>query len=229
MTVRADSGFWSWKLIDRLDAHRIALVDHRPATTRSSSQRSPTSPTTPGSTSTTPSAATPRSPKPPTPPADAASQQRTVRLVVRRTRLTDTAQRTTLARLATPRLHHQPTTTSTPSTPTGSTVNTPSSNSPSATSKKAPARTHPIRALPRQRRLARLRRARPQPHPLDHHPRRSATSHEPTTIRTRLIAVPAVIVNRSGRPTLRLPTRWPWATNFTSLLAALRALPGPSG
>ena len=50
-----------------------------------------------------------------------------------------------------------------------------------------------------------------------------------TTFRTRITAVPAVVVNRSRRPTLRLPTRWPWATNFTGLLAALRALPGPAG
>jgi hypothetical protein len=50
-----------------------------------------------------------------------------------------------------------------------------------------------------------------------------------TTFRTRITAVPAVVVNRSGRPTLRLPTRWPWASNFTGLLAALRALPGPAG
>ncbi len=50
-----------------------------------------------------------------------------------------------------------------------------------------------------------------------------------TTFRTRITAVPAVVVNRSGRPTLRLPTQWPWATNFTGLLAALRALPGPAG
>jgi hypothetical protein len=50
-----------------------------------------------------------------------------------------------------------------------------------------------------------------------------------TTFRTRITAVPAVVANRSGRPTLRLPTQWPWAANFTSVLAALRALPGPSG
>jgi hypothetical protein len=31
------------------------------------------------------------------------------------------------------------------------------------------------------------------------------------TIRTRLIALPGRIVNRSGRRTLRLPARWPWA------------------
>ncbi len=45
------------------------------------------------------------------------------------------------------------------------------------------------------------------------------------TIRTRLLALPARLVNRAGRLTLRLPARWPWATTFTSLLAALRGLP----
>jgi hypothetical protein len=50
-----------------------------------------------------------------------------------------------------------------------------------------------------------------------------------TTFRTHITAVPAVAVNRSGRLTLRLPTRWPWHTEFNSLLAALRALPGPAG
>ena len=44
------------------------------------------------------------------------------------------------------------------------------------------------------------------------------------TIRTRLIAVPARLVNRSGIPTLRLPTRWPWRTMFTHALHQLRAL-----
>ena len=31
------------------------------------------------------------------------------------------------------------------------------------------------------------------------------------TIRTRLLAIPGRLVNRAGRPTLRLPTHWPWA------------------
>jgi hypothetical protein len=48
------------------------------------------------------------------------------------------------------------------------------------------------------------------------------------TRRTRLISIPAVIVNRSGRILLRLPTRWPWATAFTKTLRTLRALPAPS-
>ena len=49
------------------------------------------------------------------------------------------------------------------------------------------------------------------------------------TRRTRLIAVPAVIVNRSGRTLLRFPARRPWARAFNTVLNALRALPAPSG
>ena len=45
------------------------------------------------------------------------------------------------------------------------------------------------------------------------------------TIQTRLLALPGRLVNHAGRLTLRLPTRWPWATTFTSILDTLRALP----
>jgi hypothetical protein len=45
------------------------------------------------------------------------------------------------------------------------------------------------------------------------------------TIRTRLIALPGRIVNRSGQSTLRLPARWPWADTFLHALARLRAIP----
>lgn len=45
------------------------------------------------------------------------------------------------------------------------------------------------------------------------------------TIRTRVFALPARLVNRSGRPTLRLPARWPWATQFTTALEQIRSLP----
>ena len=49
------------------------------------------------------------------------------------------------------------------------------------------------------------------------------------TVRTRLIAIPGRLVNRSGVPTLRLPTRWPWRTTFTTALDALRLLrPAPT-
>ena len=44
------------------------------------------------------------------------------------------------------------------------------------------------------------------------------------TIRTRLLALPGRLVNRAGQPTLRLPSRWPWANTFTTILDALRAL-----
>jgi len=48
------------------------------------------------------------------------------------------------------------------------------------------------------------------------------------TLRTRLLAIPGRIVNRAGRPTLRLPLNWPWATAFTTALDTLRALrPAP--
>ena len=45
------------------------------------------------------------------------------------------------------------------------------------------------------------------------------------TVRTRLIAIPGRLVNRSGTRVLRLPTRWPWAENFTHALIRLRAVP----
>jgi hypothetical protein len=48
------------------------------------------------------------------------------------------------------------------------------------------------------------------------------------TVRTRLVAIPGRLVNRSGRTTLRLPTHWPWATTFTTALDTLRLLqPAP--
>lgn len=47
------------------------------------------------------------------------------------------------------------------------------------------------------------------------------------TIRTQLINIPARLVNRSGTPTLRGPFHWPWAQLFTERLAAIRALPAP--
>jgi hypothetical protein len=44
------------------------------------------------------------------------------------------------------------------------------------------------------------------------------------TLRTRYFAVPGRLVNRSGRPTLRLPERWPWALRFSAALDNLRAV-----
>ena len=49
------------------------------------------------------------------------------------------------------------------------------------------------------------------------------------TTRARLVAIPGRLVNRAGRPTLRLPTRWPWADQFTTALDTLRLLrPAPA-
>jgi hypothetical protein len=45
------------------------------------------------------------------------------------------------------------------------------------------------------------------------------------TLRTRLLALPGRLVNRAGRWILRLPDRWPWATQFLHALTRLRALP----
>lgn len=48
------------------------------------------------------------------------------------------------------------------------------------------------------------------------------------TVRTRLVAMPARLVNRSGTPTLRAPAGWPWARQFAETLTRLRALrPAP--
>ncbi len=45
------------------------------------------------------------------------------------------------------------------------------------------------------------------------------------TVRTRVLALPGRLVNRSGTIVLRLPERWPWATTFTRALDQIRALP----
>ncbi len=45
------------------------------------------------------------------------------------------------------------------------------------------------------------------------------------TVRTRLLMLPGRLVNRAGRWILRLPARWPWAEQFLVALTRLRALP----
>jgi hypothetical protein len=49
------------------------------------------------------------------------------------------------------------------------------------------------------------------------------------TIRTQLLAIPGRVVNRAGKPTLRLPMNWPWATGFTHALDTLRTLQPSTG
>ena len=45
------------------------------------------------------------------------------------------------------------------------------------------------------------------------------------TIRTRLFGVPGRLVNHRGRPILRLPAPWPWAAAYQNTLTNLRRLP----
>jgi len=58
---------------------------------------------------------------------------------------------------------------------------------------------------------------------------KAGTGTVAATIRTRYLAIPARLVNRSGTPTLRGPARWPWATHFARALETLRALPAAVG
>ena len=87
----------------------------------------------------------------------------------------------------------------------------------------------PLRTVPRQRRLARLLRARAQPRcagpPASAAPTPQRRLTVAATIRNRLLAVPARLVNHSGRRKLRLPLNWPWAHTFTTALQRIRNLP----
>ena len=50
-----------------------------------------------------------------------------------------------------------------------------------------------------------------------------------STVRTRLLAVPGRLVNRAGQLLLRLPQRWPWASMFLGAMTRLRALAAAPG
>ena len=223
-TVRADSGFWSRKLIDRLDAHdfKWSITVTLGSAVRAAIQAIPSTAwtdidyTKDGHAQVAETQYT----------TGRGKAKRTVRLVVRRTRLADTAQQRRGPTGDT--THSSPTPNSTPPPRTSSTAPTPSSSSPSATSKKAPASNTSPQATTARTAHGSHARARPQHRPLDQHARRRAAGTNRSR-RTRLVALAAVLANRSGTPTLRYPARWPWETQFTATLSALRALPGPSG
>ncbi|MCP4962242.1 MAG: IS1380 family transposase [Actinomycetia bacterium] len=226
ITVRADSGFWSWKLCDRLNAHgigwsitvrlhknikaAIAAIDDTAwqdidYTIGGQAQVTETTYTT-----------------------GKGNKKRTIRLVVRRTRLTEPAQR----RLWPDWRHH---------------AFICSNTKISMTEADRFHREHAVVELA----IRDLKQGAGLDHiPSGHYHANAAwlacavlahnlgtwtttLAETPTvthrTRRTRFISVPAVIVNRSGRPTLRLPARWPWATEFRAALSALRTLPAPSG
>ncbi|WP_423922434.1 IS1380 family transposase [Candidatus Poriferisodalis sp.] len=228
LTVRADSGFWSWKLIDRLDAHGAkwsitvtlgsavrAAIEAIPDTAWADidytdgghAQVAETAYVTGGGTTK--------------------RRKRTVRLVVRRTRLAEGAQR----RLWPHWRHHAFITNTEHRTVAADEFH----------------RGHAVVELA----IRDLKEGSGLEHvPSGHYGANcawltcAALAHNighwsaalaaapPATNRcrrTRLVALAAVLVNRSGTPTLRYPARWPWATQFQATLTALRALPGPSG
>ncbi len=226
VTIRADSGFWSWKLIDRLNtvdvkwsitvslnsAVRAAIetigdkawidIDYPKG---GHAQVAETLYTT-----------------------GRGKQRRTVRLVVRRTRLTDRAQQRLWPNW---RYHAFITNRNDLSTVTADQFH----------------RNHAVVELA----IRDLKEGSGLNHiPSGHYPANCAwlacavlahnighwtailTNTTPATNqtrRTRLTALPAVLVNRSGTHTLRYPTRWRWQTQFTNTLTKLRNLPGPSG
>ena len=47
-------------------------------------------------------------------------------------------------------------------------------------------------------------------------------------LRRRLLTVPGRLTTHGRRTLLRMPARWPWATDFLAALTRLRALPPPA-
>ena len=224
-TMRGDSGFWSQKLIDRLDAHdfkwsiTVALI---PAV-RTAIQAIPNTAWTDIAYTNSGHAQVAETQY----TTGRGKQKRTVRLVVRRTRLTDTAQQ----RLWPDWRHHA--------------FNANTEHDTAAADRFH--RGHAVVELA----IRDLKEGTGLEHvPSGHygancaplacavlahnigHPTNTLADAPPATNRsrrTRLVALAAVLVNRSGTPTLRYPARWPWETQFRATLSALRALPGPSG
>lgn len=227
-TVRADSGFWSWELVDRLNVHNIAwsITVTNLASIRAAIEAIPDDAwvdidyTLGGHAQVAETTLT----------VGRGQKKRSIkqaRLVVRRTRLTDTAQR----RLWPDWRHHAFITNTSLDTIAADQFH----------------RDHAVVELV----IRDLKEGAGVDHiPSGHYAANAAwlacavlahnlgiwttllAGHPPVTNRTRrtrLISLTAVIVNRSGRKLLRFPTRWPWATEFHAALSALRALPEPSG
>ncbi len=222
-TVRADSGFWSWKLIDRLDAHGIAwsITVRLHTNMKAAIAAIPETAwqeidyTLAGYAQVAETAYT----------AGNGRRQRCVRLVVRRTRLADKAQQ----RLWPDWRHHAFIT---------------SDHEIEMVDADRFHREHALVELA----IRDLKEGAGLEHiPSGHYQANTAwllcavlahnlgcwttlfTGQPPVTNRTRLISLAGVIVNRSRQLILRLPARWPWAEQFQQSLAVIRALPAPSG
>jgi hypothetical protein len=224
MTVRADSGFWSWKLIDRLNTNGIlwSITVTRQKKVLEAIAAIPEDEwvdidyTIGGHAQVAETIYT----------TGTRGKARSVRLVVRRTRLTEPAQRklwpdwrhhafitnTTLDTIAADEFHrnHAVVELAIRDLKEGGLEHVPSGH------------FHANGAWLAAAVLA---------HNLNRWTTQLAgqTPVNNRTLRTRITALAAVLVNKSGRLTLRFPTRWPWANVFTITLAAIRALPAPSG
>ena len=225
LTVRADSGFWSWKLVDRLDAHgaKWSITVTLGSAVRAAIEAIPEAAwadidyTDAGHAQVAETDYT----------TGRGKHKRTVRLVVRRTRLAEGAQRRMW-----PHWRHHAFITNTDH----GTIAADEFHRGHAVVELA------IRDLKQGSGLEHVPSGHygancawlacaALAHNIGHWSAALARTPAATnrTRRTRLIALPAVLVNRSGTPTLRYPARWPWATQFHTTLNALRALPGPSG
>ena len=226
ITMRADSGFWAWKLIDRLNVHKISwsitvrLHKHMKQAIAAIGDDAWTDIdyTIGGQAQVAETIYT----------TGKGKHARSVRLVVRRTRLTDKAQR----RLWPDWRHHAFIT----NRADLNTIEADQFHREHATVELA------IRDLKEGAGLDHL--------PSGNHHANAAwlactvLAHNlgvwTTTIaglprvtnrtrRTRIINLPAIIVNHAGTKLLRFPARWPWADQFHKTLDAVRALPAPSG
>ncbi len=220
--VRADSGFWSWKMVDRLDAHRVGwsiTVRLHKSMKRAITGIDETAwvdidYTLAGRAQVAETIYT----------SGKGKKQRQVRLIVRRTKLTEPAQ----AKLWPDWRHHAFIT---------------SDHEIAMVAADQFHREHAVVEL--------AIRDLKEGAGLEHIPSgnfyangawlacsvlahnigiwTSVLTNQPKvtnrTRRTRLIALAAVIVNRSGRHRLRFPTDWPWAGQFTSMLEKVRSLP----
>ncbi len=224
-TVRADSGFWSRKLIDRLDAHNIkwSITVALGSAVRAAIQAISADAWADIDYTNSGHAQVAET----TYATGRGKAKRTVRLVVRRTRLTESAQQ----RLWPDWRHHAFITNTEHDTAAADEFH----------------RAHAVVELA----IRDLKEGTGLEHvPSGHYGANCAwlacavlahnIGHWTDTLagappatnrsrRTRLVALAAVLANRSGTPTLRYPARWPWETQFTATLSALRALPGPSG
>jgi hypothetical protein len=220
--VRADSGFWSWKMIDRLNAHRVGWsitvgmhnTMQQAITNIDEAAWVDIDYTLGGRAQVAETIYT----------SGTGRRQRRVRLVVRRTRLTDVTQ----AKLWPDWRHHAFIT---------------SDLTISAVEADQFHREHAVVELA----IRDLKEGAGLEHiPSGHFHANAAwlgcsvlahnlgiwtslLAGQPTvtnqTRRTRLFALAAVLVNRSGRYLLRFPTAWPWADQFTLMLERVRSLP----